>query len=78
MRIAPPPPSSTKNESGCANTSGVTVSPMSLLQNPMILLAVVGFGLMVGMPYLIDSSTFSFLFLVGLDAEVGVGGGMEG
>lgn len=31
---------------------------MSLLQNPMILLAVLGFGLMVGMPYLIDSSEF--------------------
>ena len=34
---------------------------MSLLQNPMILLAVVGFGLMVGMPYLLDSSTFSLV-----------------
>lgn len=37
-------------------TRKTTVSPMSLLQNPMILLAVVGMGLMFGMPYLIDSS----------------------
>lgn len=45
-----------------ADTDGVTVSPMSLLQNPMILLAVVGFGLMIGMPYLIDSSMLTIYF----------------
>ena len=33
------------------------VSPLSLLKSPMILLAVVGLGLVVGMPYLIDNST---------------------
>ena len=33
------------------------VSPLSLLKNPMILLAVVGLALVVGMPYMIDSST---------------------
>ncbi|MCJ1260595.1 hypothetical protein MMC22_000457 [Lobaria immixta] len=30
-------------------------SPLSLLKNPMILIAVVGFGFVVGMPYLLDS-----------------------
>ncbi|MCJ1465341.1 hypothetical protein MMC07_003959 [Pseudocyphellaria aurata] len=30
-------------------------SPMSLLKNPMILIAVLGFGFIVGMPYLLDS-----------------------
>lgn len=34
----------------------ITVSPLSLLKNPMILMAVVGFGFVVGMPYLLDSS----------------------
>lgn len=33
------------------------VSPLSLLQNPMILIAVVGLAFVVGMPYLMDSST---------------------
>lgn len=33
------------------------VSPLSLLKSPMILLAVVGLGLVFGMPYLIDNST---------------------
>ncbi len=37
------------------------VSPASLLKNPMILLAVVGLGLVFGMPYLIDNSTSSNL-----------------
>lgn len=34
----------------------VTVSPLSLLKNPMILIAVVGLGFVFGMPYLMDSS----------------------
>lgn len=33
-----------------------TVSPLDLLKNPMILIAVVGLGFVVGMPYLMDSS----------------------
>lgn len=37
------------------------VSPLSLLKSPMILLAVVGLGLVVGMPYLIDNSTSIYL-----------------
>lgn len=37
------------------------VSILSLLKNPMILLAVVGLGLVFGMPYLIDSSKFGYL-----------------
>ena len=36
------------------------VSPLDLLKNPMILIAVVGLGFVVGMPYLMDSSTFCF------------------
>ena len=32
------------------------VSPLSLLQNPMILIAVVGLGIVIGMPYLLDNS----------------------
>lgn len=38
------------------------VSPLDLLKNPMILIAVVGLGFVVGMPYLMDSSMFG-LFL---------------
>ncbi len=34
-----------------------TVSPLDLLKNPMILIAVVGLAFVVGMPYLMDSST---------------------
>ena len=34
----------------------ITVSPLDLLKNPMILIAVVGLGVVVGMPYLMDSS----------------------
>ena len=37
-----------------------TVSPLDLLKNPMILIAVVGLGFVFGMPYLMDSSTFTF------------------
>ena len=33
-----------------------TVSPLSLLQNPMILIAIVGLGVVIGMPYLLDNS----------------------
>ena len=41
-----------------------TVSPLDLLKNPMILIAVVGLGVVVGMPYLMDNSGFLFsLFL---------------
>lgn len=44
-------------------TNGVfTVSPLSLLKNPMILLGVVALGITFGMPYLIDNSTFSSSF----------------
>ena len=32
------------------------VSPLSLLQNPMILIAIVGLGIVIGMPYLLDNS----------------------
>ena len=38
------------------------VSPLSMLQNPMILIAIVGLVVVVGMPYLLDNSTSSFLF----------------
>lgn len=37
----------------------ITVSPLDLLKNPMILIAVVGLGFVVGMPYLMDSSMYS-------------------
>ena len=37
------------------------VSPLSLLKNPMILIAVVGLGFVFGMPYLMDSSKLSLL-----------------
>lgn len=33
------------------------VSPMSLLKNPMILIAIVGLGFVFGMPYLLENST---------------------
>ena len=36
------------------------VSPLDLLKNPMILIAVVGLGFVFGMPYLMDSSMFPF------------------
>ena len=38
--------------------SGVIVSPLDLLKNPMILIAVVGLAFVVGMPYLMDNSMF--------------------
>lgn len=34
-----------------------TVNPMSLLKNPMILLGLVGFAFVIGMPYILDTST---------------------
>lgn len=40
-------------------TNGI-VSPLALLKNPMILIAVVGFGFVFGMPYLLDSSTCAY------------------
>ena len=40
--------------------SWATVSPLDLLKNPMILIAVVGLGFVVGMPYLLDSSRSLF------------------
>lgn len=44
-----------------------TVSPLSLLQNPMILIAIVGLAVVIGMPYLLDNSTFRpFQFVVDL------------
>ena len=33
------------------------VSPLSLLKNPMILIAIVGLGFVFGMPYLLENST---------------------
>ena len=39
------------------------VSPLSLLKNPMILIAIVGLGFVFGMPYLLENST-SFLPLL--------------
>jgi hypothetical protein len=48
----------------------VIVNPMSLLKNPMILIAVVGVGMMVGMPYLLDSSTFFPPLLSSVNPEV--------
>ncbi len=35
----------------------IIVSPLSLLKSPMILMAVVGLAFVIGMPYLLDSST---------------------
>lgn len=39
-------------------------SPMSFLKNPMILMGVFSLALIVGMPYLMDNSEFSFLSLL--------------
>lgn len=39
-------------------TNILPVSPLTILKNPMILIAIVGMGMMIGMPYLMDSSTF--------------------
>lgn len=39
------------------------VSPLALLKNPMILIAIVGFGFVVGMPYLLENSAFLHLLL---------------
>lgn len=36
---------------------GDVVSPLDLLKNPMILIAIVGLGFVFGMPYLLDNST---------------------
>lgn len=38
------------------------VSPLDLLKNPMILIAVVGLAFVIGMPYLMDNSMFYLPF----------------
>ena len=43
--------------------SGTAVSPMDLLKNPMILIAIVGLGFVFGMPYLLDNSTYFLPYL---------------
>lgn len=52
------------NENGCGwNECSLTynaVSPLSLLKNPMILIGVLGFAFVIGMPYLLDNSTPRF------------------
>lgn len=48
---------------GNAN-KGITVSPLDLLKNPMILIAVVGLGVVFGMPYLMDSSMSTLLLSI--------------
>lgn len=40
-------------------TTMATVSPISLFKNPMILLGVVALGITLGMPYLMDNSSFN-------------------
>ena len=49
----------TIGKNGILTNFGVllTVNPMSLLKNPMILLGLVGFAFVIGMPYLLDTST---------------------
>lgn len=37
----------------------IIVSPLSLLKNPMILIGVVGLAFVIGMPYLLDNSTYT-------------------
>ncbi len=49
-----------------AKNSGITVSPMSLLKNPMILIAIVGLGFVFGMPYLMDNSTSLLTILISI------------
>jgi hypothetical protein len=34
------------------------VSPLSILKNPMILIAIASMGIVFGMPYLMDNSTY--------------------
>lgn len=43
-----------------SDTNRIIVSVLAILKNPMILMAVVSLVLMVGMPKLMDSSTFSY------------------
>lgn len=38
-----------------------TVSPLTLLKNPMVLIGVLGLAFVMGMPYLMDSSMFIHL-----------------
>jgi len=44
---------------GAAMLTTRTVSPLSLLKNPMILIAGASMIIVFGMPYLMDNSTFS-------------------
>lgn len=43
-------------DGGVLLITGVAVSPLSLLKNPMILITVVGLAFVFGMPYMMDSS----------------------
>jgi hypothetical protein len=45
-----------------------TVSPLSLLKNPMILLALVALGFTFGMPKLMENSAYLPLFIPSLSA----------
>lgn len=40
------------------------VDPVAILKNPMILIGIVGFAFVIGMPYLMDNSMFSPRFSV--------------
>lgn len=47
-------------------TQCAPVSPLDLLKNPMILLALVAMGLMFGMPKLMENSTFNLMLILSL------------
>jgi hypothetical protein len=38
----------------------IKVSPLSMLKSPIVLLGIVGLGFAVGMPYILDNSTYHF------------------
>lgn len=38
-------------------TFEMAVDPLALLKSPMILIGIVGFAFVIGMPYLMDNST---------------------
>ena len=42
----------------------LTVDPLAMLKNPMILIGIVGFAFVIGMPYLMDNSMFSSLLTI--------------
>ena len=52
-----------KGDANCVR-SMYTVSPLSLLKNPMILIGILGLGMVVGMPYLLDNSTLEALCII--------------